>query len=522
MERYRFHSCLVFFLLGVGVQTVASFSLATITWFFIIAGALLFLIQKESKGEQFKQYLFPVLLLVLFSVGLLRVEVASWSTGSPTLDALIGQPVTLEGVVVKEPDVREQTQNLDVAIGGDIIRVSTDKFIPISYGDMVRVSGEVELPTSFTTELGREFRYDNYLLAKGISHTVSFAEVAVVSQGHGNGFVSALLLIKQTLLDGIGTVLGEPAAGLGAGLLLGVKQALGDELEQAFRTSGIIHIVVLSGYNIMLVVAFIMYVLSFFFSQRIRIIVGLLAVIGFALMVGLSATVVRASVMAGLLLIAQALGRTYDVMRALLFAGSIMVFLNPYLLLYDIGFQLSFMATLGLVLIVPRFEAMLASKTAAVTVREYLLATIATQIAVLPLLLYYIGEVSLVAVAVNLLVLPVVSLAMLTTFIAGSIAIVSPSIAAPFAFVAHYALSYIIVVAQWFAALPFAAITVPAFHPVYVFVLYGFLIAGYLLLVRRKREVQLDDAWVIEDEEEVKEKVGGSRSEPPTTPIFFR
>ncbi len=347
---------------------------------------------------------------------------------------------------------------------------------------------------------------------------MQFAEVLVVSSGHGYKTLAFLLDTKQQLLTGIESVLGEPQSGLGTGLLLGVKQALGDELEKTFRTAGIIHIVVLSGYNIMLIVAFVMFMLSFFLRKRVRIIVGLIAVVAFALMVGLSATVVRASVMAGLLLVAQALARTYDVTRALIFAGTVMVFLNPYLLLYDIGFQLSFMATLGLVLLVPRFEAMLVTGSVWVTAREYLLSTVATQIAVLPLLLYYIGEVSLVAIVVNLLVLPLVPLAMLTTFVAGVFALISPTLAVPFVFVAHFTLTYIIEVATWFSSIPFAAITVPAFSAPWVGVMYGGMLLSYAYLFHGKRTTLELDEWVIE--EEINEKVGDSLHESPTPQPF--
>jgi len=147
----------------------------------------------------------------------------------------------------------------------------------------------------------------------------------------------------------IEAVIPEPQVGLAEGLLLGVKQALGDELEVVFRKTGIIHIVVLSGYNVMLVVIFITYVLSYVLPYRARVPFGILAIVCFAVLVGLSATVVRASIMASLILFARATGRTYAVMRALCFAGVIMVLINPYLLVYDVGFQLSFLATLGLI-----------------------------------------------------------------------------------------------------------------------------------------------------------------------------
>ncbi|MCB9810775.1 ComEC/Rec2 family competence protein, partial [Candidatus Nomurabacteria bacterium] len=252
-----------------------------------------------------------------------------------------------------------------------------------------------------------------------------FAEVEVVDHDKGNLVISKLLNFKSAFMDNLEKVIAEPAVGLGEGLLLGVKQALGDELEEAFRKTGIIHIVVLSGYNIMLVVAFVMLVLGYFLSRRWRTVFGILAIISFALLVGLSATVVRASIMASLLLIAQATGRIYLVLRALLVAGFIMLLFNPLLLVYDVGFQLSFMATLGLILLTPQLERLFTKIPNLAGARMFLTATIATQIAVLPLLLYQIGQFSVVSVLVNLLVLPMVPVAMLLTFITGMLGFVS-------------------------------------------------------------------------------------------------
>jgi competence protein ComEC len=255
----------------------------------------------------------------------------------------------------------------------------------------------------------------------------------------------------------------EPAAGLAHGLVLGVKRALGDELERSFRIAGIIHIVVLSGYNITIVVEATMRLLSYFFRPRTRVVFGALAIVAFALIAGLSSTVIRASFMAVLVLVARATGRTYDVLRALVFAGLVMLLVNPKLLVYDPGFQLSFLATLGLILLAPLIEERLSLVPTRFQIREFITATVATQIFVLPLLLYSIGEFSLVAVLVNVLVLPVVPFAMLFVFLSGMLGFVSSLIALPFAYIAYLLLGYIIAMAEWFAALPFAALIVPTF-----------------------------------------------------------
>jgi competence protein ComEC len=265
-----------------------------------------------------------------------------------------------------------------------------------------------------------------------------------------------------------------------------------------------------------------MYILSFFFAPKLRAVIGIGAIICFALLVGLSATVVRASIMAGLLLVAQSIGRTYNILRALLLAGAVMIFLNPYLLLYDIGFQLSFMATLGLVLIAPTFEALIAKSPAKIHLKEYLIATIATQIAVLPLLLFYMGEVSLVAIIVNMLVLPMVPFAMLFTFATGVIALLSTTLAIPVAFLAHLTLSYILFMATWFAKLPFASVTISYFPLPFVFILYSLIAVGTWWFLRKPLVKNEFADWVIEEEKETAGKESGSLPAVSETPVSSR
>jgi len=178
------------------------------------------------------------------------------------------------------------------------------------------------------------------------------------------------------------------------------------------------------------------------------------------------------------------LGRSYAILRALLLAGVIMLVFNPYLLLYDPGFQLSFLATLGLIVVAPYFETLLMVSGRALKIRDYVIATVATQIAVLPLLLYQIGELSIVSVLVNVLVLPMVALAMLLTFVTGMVGLVSPFLATGFGLLTYWSLQYILVIVAFVGSWPLAAVTVPPFPGWIVFVAYAAM--GYWWL-RRSR-----------------------------------
>lgn len=420
------------------------------------------------------------------ALGIMRYEWADIRAADPVVAQQVGEEVILTGVIDREPDVRARTQQLYVRIDSlndrahdARVLILTDRYPRFSYGDRVTVSGTLGRPESFETDLGRTFNYPGYLRARGITYTVPFADVARVRSGEGNLLFGTLLALKHRFMHSIEQQLPEPHAGLAEGLVLGVKRALGEDLEDAFRATGIIHIVVLSGYNVTIVAEAIMRLLSYFFVPRTRVLFGIAAIAAFMFIAGLSATVVHASLMAVLVLIARATGRTYDVVRALMIAGAVMLLINPYLLMFDPGFQLSFLATLGLILLAPIIERLLGMVPTRLQIREFVTATIATQLFVLPLLLFSMGELSIVAVAVNVLVLPAVPIAMLLIFLAGALGMFSTLGALPFSFGAYVLLEYMLSVVWWFAALPFASLPVPIFP--FWMVMVGYLLLAYIL-----------------------------------------
>lgn len=534
MATTSYYQALLAFLGGVLFGSVVTTSYPTVLFIGLLALLAALVWRRTSFDSQAELWLGAAVVLLFFSFGLLRTVWHQDNFGHSPLMSKVGETVSLTGAVLLEPEVRAASTRIVVTTEGESILVTADRYVAVAYGDTVAVTGTLREPEAFVTDLGRTFDYPGYLRAQGIEHQISFADVSVLASGGGYSAVAALLSFKHQLMSGIESVLPEPAAGLGEGLLLGVKQSLGEDLERVFRETGIIHIVVLSGYNIMLIITFVMFFLRGL-SARTRTIVGLLSISAFALMVGLSATVLRACLMAAILLLAEATGRRYLALRALVLAAALMLLSNPYLLLYDIGFQLSFTATLGLILITPHLERHLTFMPAFAGLRSFLGATIATQIAVLPLLLFHIGAVSLSAIVVNLLVLPLVPIAMLLTFSAGVLGVWGVSWATVIAAFAYASLSYIITVAESFAALPLTSVTVPAFPSQLVglaYVLLGLLLwylaskegKGSVLSEAEEEEVS---QWRIEEDTEVvvgktKAAVQKGTAASSEIPIFFR
>jgi competence protein ComEC len=508
MSSFHFYLAVLAFAGGIALRTFYPLGLTTA----LVLAAAAFAAAAIWWAARHPIFLASSLGLFFLALGLLRMDFAAAQFGSSPLEAEVGRTLTLHGAVARKPDVRETFTHLYVRTEHGLILVSVSRHTDVRYGDVVSATGRLERPESFETDLGRIFNYPGYLNARGVEYRLAFATVSIEARDRGHPFIAALLNFKHSFTSALALVLPEPQYGLGVGMLLGMRQALGEELETAFRETGIIHIVVLSGYNVMLVVAFVSFLLAAFLPLWPRTIVGLFAIASFALMVGLSATVVRASIMASLFLLAYALGRVYEALRGLFLAGAVMLAVNPHLLAFDIGFQLSFMATLGLILALPHFESRLVRVPARIGLREFGLATLVTQLAVLPLLLYHVGEISVVSVVVNMLVLPLVPLAMFFTFALGLLSMLAPTAAMPLLYPAYASLQYIIVVAEWFASLPFAAVTVPEFGFLWVIAMYVALGGAFFWWSKRRRIARANHVarsappasaagWVIEEEE---------------------
>lgn len=536
MQGVIFYSSILAFASGIFVRSFFDMTWPVIVFMLVVTAALGLWWYRKRAATYSQAVLLTVVIGFCFVGGIARFELMEYMKSPSQFVDQIGSKVELTGVVVAEPEQTAKSTRIVVEVSDERILVSTDRYADISYGDEISFVGKLQKPESFETEFGRTFNYPGYLAVRNIFYTASFAQIEVLGTNQGNIVLEKLFDIKSLFLARMQTYIPEPEVGLGAGLLLGVKSGLGEELEEDFRTTGIIHIVVLSGANIMLVVIFVMYVLAFFLPVRTRAVVGIVAIVLFALLVGLSATVVRASIMAGLILLGLLLGRRYDMMRALCFAGAVMVMINPLILVYDVGFQLSFLATLGLIVVAPQFETMLAGVSPWFRLKEFFVATIATQIMILPLLLFQIGQFSVVAVVVNMLVLPLVPFAMLFSFLTGLMGFILPALATLLGVVAYGFLAYIILLATWFADIPFAAFVVPAFpFPVMVILYIGIGLALYRFHRWTLHKVPAIDytavaGWTIVEEEALKqeliqkERPDAERSlgEEGSTPIFFR
>lgn len=419
------------------------------------------------------------LAFVFFALGAARMHM-SVRIAPPVLNPFIDKEITLTGIVVAAPDRRESSARVSVRTSSfsyndgeeKDVRTGVLAVVPphteVSYGEKVTLKGLLRVPSAFDTGAGREFNYSLFLAKDGILYELAHANIVAHEDRHTSVETvlsyptHVALFIKDSYIDGMRATLPEPHASLAAGITAGEKRGVGKKLSDVFRAVGLTHILVLSGYNIAIVAETIRRMLW----RLPRVVRALCVGAGVILLVfasGLQASAVRAGAMGLFAVYARESGRIFFSARILAFVCAVMVLWNPFVLAYDPGFQLSVLATLGLIVGTPLVEPLLTRVPTRFGIREILAATLATQTAVLPLLLYQNGAITVYALFANMSALIVVPFAMLMSFFSALIGIVFGSWGAVFGLPAYILLSYIIGVAEFWSRMPYALLQMPVF-----------------------------------------------------------
>lgn len=493
MRSEYFFGFIISFTIGVAIESILNYGYSFAVLCTLVA---LFVLLTSRVRSRAKSVVFVSLVLIGVAFGAFRVDVSRAKTDAHALDNLAGKVTEISGVVIDEPDVREEYTNIVLEtrsvlgsagprLGREInnVLVRVPAYPEYKYGDEVSVIGKITIPKNFQPEDNtRAFDYQSYLTKDDIFYQMYFPKVSVLEHNKGNIIREKLFTFKSWLIKNISQNIPEPEASLASGITLGAKQSLGEELIMKFRETGVAHIVVLSGYNIA-VVAGIISRLIMFMPFTIRLIMSAFGIVLFAVMVGGGATVVRATAMALVVIIARVLGREGDALRVLVLVGGLMVFVNPMILLHDVSFQLSFSATLAIVVFVPVIEKYFSFVSNRV-LREIVVTTFATQIFVLPLIMYHMGSVSLVGFIANIFILPVVPVAMMLVALVAIFSWV-PVLGSVLAFLAYTLLAYTVTLVEFFARVPFASLHNISFSLLSLFTTY--IILGIFIIKKFRK-----------------------------------
>ena len=423
----------------------------------IIYFSLWFYFRKEIYLKVFSCVTFILL-------GILCADYALLSADNSQMKSFTSKKVVIEGFVSSEPKISIDGENIEMTVSkvdGKELKSQEETLVNykgyenFSYGDEVSVKGLVAEPESFSTDGARTFNYPMYLAKSGIYTVVNNAQVEKAGISSGNFLLKFLYKIKNVFISKMKQVMSDGDTALMSGILIGAQDSISKAIKDDFRASGLIHIMVLSGYNITVVGEAVSRVANIWLSKFVSLGFGGGAIILFALLSGGGAATIRSTIMSLIAILGKILGREYDALRALFVVGFLMIAINPYTLLYDPSFHLSFLATLGMILL----SSPISNKLGFLrfdSVKDIVGTTISTQIFVAPYLLWSMGSVSIVSLLANILVLPTVPMTMFFGFVTGLFGFISTYLSFIPGFISHLLILYTTSIAHFFATLPFA------------------------------------------------------------------
>lgn len=397
------------------------------------------------------------------------------------------QSIELIGRVVGEVDIRTDRQLLTIIPINEIdktdykqkILVTTPLYPSYQSGDILKIKGEIKKPVVFS-----DFNYAAYLERFGIVAVMYYPTIKYF--GHTKSLYPQLLKIKINLIDQVNKLLPEPEAAFLNGLLWGAKRAIPAKVLEQFNLTGTTHIVALSGYNITVLGLIVFFISPWLgLHRKIAFWAVVITIILFIFLTGYPASVVRAGIMGILVLIAYRWGGGVKPGILLISSATVMCAVNPYILLVDVGFQLSFLATIGLIYLVPWLEKFSSFLTIKMGIKESVLATSAAIIMTTPLIIYQFGRFSVVALVVNILILFVIPLVMAMGFLSVLVSYIFFPLGQIIAWLTYLGLHYIILVTEFFSKLQFASLLIVKPNIFLVIAIY-LIIFSFIFYVQRK------------------------------------
>lgn len=463
----RFFFYCIAFIIGIGLGSFVPFFVSlTLAWVAFLAFVIF-------RG---RSLLLSIVLLCLVSGS---IGAAWFAYRIPSADwwpSLSGRQIVFSGHVVHSPTLHRKTQTVSLSVSS-IDNISVPKALPLRLslplrpplqeGDNVWLRGELTV-----TQHGRTRK----LTAK---HSI------LTSVASGHTWQPMLSSVVTRLVASTRQVFPAPASDFVAGLLVGGKTTLDNYWKNLLSATGTTHLVALSGFNVTIMMSAILAALAALGVPRkteLWMVLGFLFL--FVMAVGASASLIRAVVMGVVALYGRTLGRAAATMNALLFAAVVMLVFTPTLLKDDLGFQLSFLATLGLLTIYPHLDGWLYRWPNPLGFKEALLMATSAEIMVTPWLLFTFGHLSVISPLVNMLVVPPIPAIMLFGFLGSVGGLINTQLGQVLGFGAYVGASAVLGIIQWAARLPWASVQF-SISPVFIIMYYAVVI-GWLQRLQHK------------------------------------
>ena len=456
-------------LVGLFLRRIGRPVLPAVLALFVVIGCLRIAVMTDTTAE----------LAGYHTQSLIQVEGLALDDAGP-VGAAMRFPVRVERVLWEGGWV--EVEGTALVTAGRSVEVGERRDSPhIRYGDRLRLEGPLTAPPELD-----DFDYPAYLARQGIGSVMSFPSVTIVGEGEGGRLRSALFGVRRSLHASLGRSTPEPEASLGQALLLGMRDTIPDAVLDDFRATGTSHLLAISGLHVGILMALALPVSARIFGRRrsLYLIVPLVAVWLYAVLAGLSPSVVRASIMGTVYLTALALGRPKSILPALGLAATVMVAVSPNIL-WSVSFQLSFAAMAGISTLADPVSRKLQGffgvsdaegaafrlpvRAVAVAVGTSAAAILAT----MPLTAFYFQQISLVGLPTTLVTLPMLPFALVFHALTGILGLVFQPLGTAFGWLAWGATMYIVQVVHLAAKLPVASFETGRIAPALVLVYYG-------------------------------------------------
>jgi competence protein ComEC len=482
---------LLSFILGISTSSFLSFSI-----FIILPFILLILIawRLKSPGNFFNKPWLVLFVLMGFVFGYFYHQQSFDTIDENHIGFYQQQSIKFQGKIIEYP--QEELDKLKIVVGeityqgkslkGKVL-INTLLYKDYQYGDILEVEGKLIAPGKFG-----KFDYEAYLARQDIYAVCYWPQITFLEKDTSFSFYQSIFFVRNKIKNAINNYFPEPQGSFLSAILLGIRGGVSSQTRFWFAQSGLAHVLAISGLHITILaqILLIFFINVLLIRREQAFWPTVLIVVLFVLLVGAPASAVRAAIMGLGLVWANKMGRPQSSQRILLYTAVIMLLFNPQLLKSDIGWQLSFLAVLGISLLNPFFNQWLKN----IPFKRYLSITLSAQIFTLPLILYYFGNFSLAGLIINVLVLPLIPLIMILglgfalfslVFLMGAKILFLPLMILTTA---------VILLAKIGAMIPFLSFLIVNFSLPALFISYLFILGGVLKI---KRKQDFPDSFII-------------------------
>ena len=470
------------FIIGIAISSffIASFFYVLIILFSAIFSLILFIKNRKIA--------LACIVIIFCCLGMLRYQSSLTKSGPVRISYYAEQNALFRGVVSKEIDERLDHAKLTIKtqeiklndswqdVEG-LVLIKTNLYPEYSYGDKLEINCSLKKPEPI-----EGFAYDRYLAKSGIYSLCYQPRIELLEHDKRNFVVAGILQVKSRIKSIVSSNLSEPQASLVSAIVLGSRRGVPQELTDKFSITGVSHMVAISGMHITIIAAILMSMaIGFGLKRGQDFWLVVVALFFYIFLIGFPPSAMRAGIMAFVLLLSAKVGRLNRSVNGLVFAAAIMLIINPRLLRDDIGFQLSFLAVLSLLYVLPWLQDKFENWPSFGKVKEMFLVTISAQAFTMPLIVYYFGRMSIISPLVNILVLPILPFVMILSFVAIIAGFVFNALSEILFWPVWLLLSYLIKVVEFFSGFSWSALGIQSMP---VWLVMGFYLMIFILILK--------------------------------------